>query len=59
MPPRIYRLISAVLLALGMAILLVAGGLWGWTQYNRLRGEEEQAALPQAALAGNNRALQM
>jgi LPXTG-site transpeptidase (sortase) family protein len=45
MPPRIYRLIGKASIVLGLAILLVAGGLWGWTQYNRLRAEEEQAAL--------------
>jgi len=47
---RIYRLIGKALIALGLAILLVAGGLWGWTQYNRLRGEEEQAALSEFLL---------
>ncbi len=46
---RIYRF-SISLIALGLAILLVAGGLWGWTKYNRLRGEEEQAALSEFLL---------
>jgi sortase A len=50
MPPRVYKLISTALIALGLAILLVAGGLWGWTQYNRLRWEEEQAALSEFLL---------
>jgi LPXTG-site transpeptidase (sortase) family protein len=50
MSPRIYRLIGKASIALGLAILLVACGLWGWTQYNRLRGEEEQAALSEFLL---------
>jgi len=47
---RIYRLIGKASIALGLAILFVAGGLWGWRQYNRLRGEEEQAALSEFLL---------
>jgi len=35
---------------LWLAILLIASGLWGWTQYNRLRAEEEQAALSEFLL---------
>jgi LPXTG-site transpeptidase (sortase) family protein len=50
MPPRPYNLLGKALIALGLAILLVAGGLWGWTQYNRLRWEEEQAALSEFLL---------
>jgi hypothetical protein len=49
MPLRISRPISISLIALGLAILLVAGGLWGWMQYSRLRGEE-QAALSEFLL---------
>jgi sortase A len=50
MPPRIYKLIGKASIVLGLAILLVAGGLWGWRQYNRLRAEEEQAALSEFLL---------
>jgi LPXTG-site transpeptidase (sortase) family protein len=50
LPPRIYRLIGKASIVLGLVILLVAGALWGWTQYNRLRAEEEQAALSEFLL---------
>jgi LPXTG-site transpeptidase (sortase) family protein len=50
MPSRIYKLIAKASIALGLVILLVASGLWGWTRYNRLRAEEEQAALSEFLL---------
>jgi len=42
--------IGLALIVLGLVSLLVAGGLWGWRQYNRLRAEEEQAALSEFLL---------
>jgi len=50
MPLRSYKLIDKAFITLVLAILLVAGGLWGWRQYNRLRAEEEQAALSEFLL---------
>jgi len=42
--------ISLAFIVLVLAILLVAGSLWGWRQHNRLRAEEEQAALSEFLL---------